>query len=81
MELSQRTGQLLITCLLGRGTPLFIKANLPRCKGCVKDAMVWSYAVGGWRSASLEVGGRGQERNDAAKRRHGDAARKAKDRG
>jgi hypothetical protein len=43
--------------------------------------MVWSYAVGGWRSASLEVGGRGQERNDAGTRGDGDAARKAKDRG
>ena len=28
--------------------------------GCVKDALAWRYAVGGWRSASLEVGGRGQ---------------------
>ena len=39
MELSQRTGQFSIVFVLGRGTPLFIKANLPCCKGCVKDAM------------------------------------------
>jgi hypothetical protein len=39
--------------------------NLPSHVRCVK---VWHR-------------GRGQERNDAGKRRHGDAARKAKDRG
>ncbi len=55
MELSQRTGQLLIIYILGRGTPVVV--TLPLYGLSVKDAMAWRYAVGGWRSASLEVGG------------------------
>jgi len=58
MELSQRTGQLLIVCLLGRGTPVVV--TLPLYGLSVKDGEAWGYAVGGWRSASLEVGGRGK---------------------
>jgi hypothetical protein len=62
MELSQRTGQLLITCLMGRGTPVAV--TLPLHGISVKDAMAWRYAVGGWRSgpstgSGLEVEGRG----------------------
>jgi len=55
---AQSTYRPIIDCLcIGEGHPLFIKANLPCCKGCVKDAMAWRYAVGGWRQRTAGSSG------------------------
>jgi hypothetical protein len=72
MELSQRTGQLLIICLMGRGTPLAITLTLYRL--CVKNTFAQGTrrkAQGVWchmaapslgQDASLSLIVRGRER-------------------
>jgi hypothetical protein len=65
MELSQRTGQLLIICLMGRGTPLAITLTLYGL--CVKNTLaqgVWCHmaAPSLGQDASLSLIVRGRER-------------------
>ena len=43
MELSQRTGQLLIVCLLGRGTPVVVTLLL-RCESVKISQSAWRVA-------------------------------------
>ena len=61
VELSQRTGQLLIVCLMGRGTPVTVNLY-PHAPNCQERSADWHQQAGSPSTPSINSGQEAQDK-------------------